>query len=77
MFTRIGAVVDWYMSRGSRGGYGKLVRRVFSILEDRADPAANAAEYFLVEGGFNVLNRLHLHGTWYPLLFIDYTAMTY
>ncbi|ELR17682.1 uncharacterized protein ACA1_064690 [Acanthamoeba castellanii str. Neff] len=61
VFTRIGAVVDWYMSRGSRGGYGKLVRRVFSILEDRADPAANAAEYFLVEGGFNVLNRLHLH----------------
>jgi hypothetical protein len=76
VFTRIGAVVDWYMSRGSRGGYGKLVRRVFSILEDRADPAAKAAEYFLVEGGFNVLNRLHLHGTCYRLLFIDYTTMT-
>jgi hypothetical protein len=23
-----------------------------------------------------VLNRLHLHGTWYRLLLIDYTAMT-
>jgi hypothetical protein len=68
VFTRVGAVVDWYMLRGSRGGYGKLVRRIFSILEDRGDSAATntnggTIEYFLVEGGFNLLNRLHLHGT--------------
>lgn len=50
------------MTRSTRGGFGKLVRRTFSILEDQ-ESSASAREYFLVEGGFNVLDRMHLFGT--------------
>lgn len=60
-------MVDWYAERATRGGHGKLVRRVFSILEERdssgADEQGVTKQYFLVEGGFNVLDRAHHFGT--------------
>jgi len=55
VFSRVGAVVDWYMKPSTpRALRGKQTRRVFSILEDNS-----RSGFFLTEGGFDVLGGRH------------------
>ncbi|KAL6048861.1 hypothetical protein QOT17_020800 [Balamuthia mandrillaris] len=56
VFSRLAAIHDFFLATPSKGGYGKLLRKVFSLLEDPSQP-----RFYLVEGGFSVLNDRHIY----------------